>query len=77
MINYSIIIPHYNIPDLLGRCIKSIPEREDVQVIVVDDNSTGSGDYVSTIPELSRKGVELRRKRCWTCSQHRLATCCR
>lgn len=36
---YSIIIPHYNIPDLLERCLKSIPQREDVQVIVVDDCS--------------------------------------
>lgn len=39
MINYSIIIPHKNIPDLLQRCLDSIPERDDVQVIVVDDNS--------------------------------------
>lgn len=39
MINYTIIIPHKNIPDLLQRCLDSIPERDDVQVIVVDDNS--------------------------------------
>ena len=39
MINYSIIIPHKNIPYLLRRCLNSIPRREDVQVIVVDDNS--------------------------------------
>lgn len=38
-INYSFIIPHKNCPDLLQRCVDSIPEREDVQVIVVDDNS--------------------------------------
>lgn len=37
--NYTIIIPHYNIPDLLERCLKSIPKREDIQVIVVDDCS--------------------------------------
>lgn len=42
MINYSIIIPHKNIPDLLQRCLDSIPERDDVQVIVVDDNSDES-----------------------------------
>jgi len=35
----SIIIPHYNIPDLLDRCLASIPRRDDVEVIVVDDNS--------------------------------------
>lgn len=36
---YSIIIPHHNIPDLLKRCLSSIPHREDVQVVVVDDHS--------------------------------------
>ncbi len=39
MYNYSFIIPHKNCPDLLQRCVDSIPERDDVQVIVVDDNS--------------------------------------
>ena len=39
MINYTIIIPHKNIPDLLQRCLDSIPARDDVQVVVVDDNS--------------------------------------
>ncbi len=39
MYNYSFIIPHKNCPDLLQRCVDSIPEREDVQIIVVDDNS--------------------------------------
>ena len=38
-INYSIIIPHKNSPDLLSRCLASIPDRDDVQIIVVDDNS--------------------------------------
>ena len=37
--NYSFIIPHKNCPDLLQRCVDSIPEREDIQIIVVDDNS--------------------------------------
>ena len=36
---YSIIIPHKDIPDLLQRCLDSIPLRDDVEVIVVDDNS--------------------------------------
>ena len=39
-INYSIIIPHYNVPNLLLRCVRSIPVREDIQVIVVDDCSS-------------------------------------
>ena len=37
---FSIIIPHKEIPDLLMRCLKSIPVSEDIQVIVVDDNSS-------------------------------------
>ena len=36
---YNIIIPHHNNPALLRRCLDSIPQREDIQVIVVDDNS--------------------------------------
>jgi glycosyltransferase involved in cell wall biosynthesis len=59
MINYSVIIPHYNVPELLGRCLRSIPERDDVQVIVVDDNSPGNENYLRDIPELSRKNVEF------------------
>ena len=42
MINYTVIIPHKNIPELLQRCLDSIPERDDIQVIVVDDNSDES-----------------------------------
>lgn len=37
--NYSFIIPHKNCPELLQRCIDSIPVREDIEIIVVDDNS--------------------------------------
>lgn len=39
MISYSIIIPHRNIPILLRRCLASIPRREDIEIIVVDDGS--------------------------------------
>lgn len=38
--NYSFIIPHKNSPELLQRCLNSIPQREDIQIIVVDDNSS-------------------------------------
>ena len=40
MYNLSVIIPHHNTPDLLERCLNSIPEKDDVQIIVVDDNSS-------------------------------------
>lgn len=39
---YSIIIPHYNTPDLLERLLLSIPKRDDVEVIIVDDCSPDS-----------------------------------
>ena len=38
-ITYSIIIPHKNVPTLLERCLTSIPERDDTEIIIVDDNS--------------------------------------
>lgn len=38
-ITYSFIIPHHNTPDLLHRLIDSIPLREDIEIIIVDDNS--------------------------------------
>ena len=38
-ITYSFVIPHHNTPDLLQRLIDSIPQREDIEIIVVDDNS--------------------------------------
>lgn len=38
--NYSLIIPHYNIPNLLRRLLSTIPQRDDLQIIVVDDCSS-------------------------------------
>ncbi len=57
-INYSIIIPHYKSPDLLMRCLASIPVREDIQVLVIDDCSPGAEKYLDTYPELSRPYLE-------------------
>lgn len=59
-INYSIIIPHYNIPDLLGRCLRSIPERRDIQVIVVGKrpNLGPRGRYTFSAEVLKSFGVD-------------------
>lgn len=54
MINYSFIIPHHNCPHLLNRLIDSIPEREDVEIIVVDDNSDNDKK-----PQVSRSDVHV------------------
>jgi cellulose synthase/poly-beta-1,6-N-acetylglucosamine synthase-like glycosyltransferase len=59
MINYSIIIPHKNIPQLLQRCLDSIPRREDVQIIVVDDNSDANKVDFANFPGLNDPYVEV------------------
>ena len=56
---YSIIIPHKGIPDLLMRCLESIPVSEDIQVIVVDDKSPDADTYLERYPELSRPYLEF------------------
>lgn len=56
---FSIIIPHYNIPELLVRCVNSIPIRKDIQVIVVDDCSPNADKYTEQYPELSRPYLEF------------------
>ena len=58
-INYSIIIPHKNIPDLLQRCLNSIPRRKDIQIIVVDDNSDPDKVDFEHFPGLGEKCVEV------------------
>lgn len=39
MFTYSVVIPHKNCVPLLKRCLESIPERDDIQIIVIDDVS--------------------------------------
>lgn len=52
-ITYTFIIPHHNCPDLLNRCLDSIPQRKDIQIIVVDDNSDeGKKPKESQRPEI-------------------------
>ena len=40
IINYSIIIPHKNIPDLLKTCLDSILVRKNIEIIIAEDNSS-------------------------------------
>lgn len=53
----SVIIPHYNTPDLLMRCLASIPVRPDIEVIVIDDCSPDAARYVADYPALSRPNL--------------------
>ncbi len=59
MYNFSIIIPHKNIPELLERCLASIPLRDDVQVIVVDDNSEDRLVNFARFPGRGRPHTEI------------------
>lgn len=42
----SIIIPHYNSVETLPKLITSIPKRDDIEIIIVDDGSDFSIDYI-------------------------------
>lgn len=58
-IAYSIIIPHKNCPDLLRRCLNSIPRRKDIQIIVVDDNSDSQKVDFENFPGVGEDCVEV------------------
>ena len=58
-INYSVIIPHKNIPNLLKRCLDSIPKQRDVEIIIVDDNSDSSIVDFSHFPGKDRDDVTI------------------
>ncbi len=57
LINFSVIIPHKNIPDLLQRCLNSIPVVDDLEIIIVDDNS--SKIHKNEFPGLNRKNTSI------------------
>lgn len=59
--NLSIIIPHYNTPDLLQRLIDSIPVLDDIQIIVVDDRSDKFVDRLAEIREQYQNRVAFYR----------------
>lgn len=58
-INYSIIIPHHNLPNLLQRLIDSIPVRDDVEIIIVDDNSSPEIVDFENFPGSRRTDVKI------------------
>lgn len=58
-VDYSIIIPHKNIPELLQRCINSIPQRDDLEIIVVDNNSSPELVDFDHFPGMDRSEVVM------------------
>ena len=57
--NYSIIIPHRNIPHLLQRLLSSIPQRNDMEVIIVDDNSNPECVDFEYFPGIERNDTKV------------------
>lgn len=56
---YTIIIPHKNSPKLLKRCLDSIPQRDDLEVIIVDDNSNPDIVDFENFPGKDRQGTTV------------------
>lgn len=56
-IYYSIIIPHHNCPEKLQRCIDTIPYRSDLEIIIVDDNSSPDIVDFDSFPGQDRNDV--------------------
>ena len=54
---YTISIAHFNSPHLLMRMLKSIPERDDIQIVVVDDFS--SLECREQLANLQHKNLEI------------------
>lgn len=49
MIKYSYIIPHKDSIKLLLRCINSIEDKDNSQIIVIDDNSKNQDEIIAAI----------------------------
>lgn len=56
---YTIIIPHKNTPKLLQRCLDSIPHRDDLEIIIVDDDSDPTIVNFEKFPGKERKDVTI------------------
>lgn len=55
MAKFSLIIPVYNEAPYLTRCLASIPETPDLEVILIDDGSTDNSARIISEEELKRK----------------------
>lgn len=57
--NYTVIIPHKNTPDLLEKCLSTIPLRDDVFTIVIDDDSDSTVVDFENFPGMSRPNTKV------------------
>lgn len=58
-IDLSIIIPHFNTPDLLERLLNSIPWDKNIQILVIDDNSDKYKSEYENVIRKWKKTVEF------------------
>lgn len=58
-INFSFVIPHKNSPMLLERCIRSIPSRDDIEIIIIDDASDDSYVKSDSFPGVGNPIVKI------------------
>ncbi|QVY66627.1 glycosyltransferase family 2 protein [Polaribacter sp. Q13] len=58
-IDFSIIIPHKNDPVSLQRCLDSIPHLNNIQIIIVDDNSDSNIVDFDLFPGINGKDIEV------------------
>lgn len=57
---FSIIIPHYNDTESLKALIDTVPDRKDIQVIIIDDNTYPEQTTMQHIvDELKRENITL------------------
>ena len=60
MISLSIIIPHYNSVNSLKKLLESIPVRNDIEIIIVDDNSSENlKELYLLVSECEQKNINL------------------
>ena len=59
MKDISIIIPHKNTPELLKRCLNSIPVLRNVEIIVIDDNSNRNIVDFNNYPGSERLDIKI------------------
>lgn len=57
--NFTIVIPHKNTPTLLERLVDSIPPRDDLEIIVVDDHSDADVVDFNHFPCKDRAGLAV------------------
>lgn len=56
---FTVIIPHHNCPELLTRCISSVPNNDDIEIILVDDNSDNIVEFDNCIKKIHHKNLRV------------------